>query len=215
MKEALQLFERYHDSLLGGHLGIFKTRNMLTSKYYWPGMTKDIANWVARCLTCLKEGKELNLDTTLKSIKFNLYICERLRTERSFTSLYHPQTNGLAENANKSIKRASRKMVDDSGSKWDELLDPILFSLRTKVHATTKISPFRLMFCADPVFPEEVSALIPDMNTFGEDFCKEYSINMKSRHDADVALALINISKAQEKQQRHCAKRKNSKYEEI
>ncbi|CAM2117709.1 unnamed protein product [Caretta caretta] len=96
MKEALQLFERCHDSLLGGHLGIFKTRNMLTSKYYWPRMTKDIANWVARCLTCLKEGKELNLDTTLKSIKFNLYICERLRTERSFTSPYHPQTNGLA-----------------------------------------------------------------------------------------------------------------------
>ncbi|CAM4532847.1 unnamed protein product [Lepidochelys olivacea] len=217
MKEALQLFERYHDSLLGGLLGIFKTRNMLTSKYYWPGMTKDIANWVARCLSCQKEGKELNLDSTLKSIKFNLYICERLRIERSSTSPYHPQTNGLAENANKSIKRALRKMVDDYGSNWDELLDPILFSLRTKVHATTKISPFQLMFCADPVFPEEVSEnyTIPDVNTFGEDFCKEYSINMKSRHDADIALALSNISKAQEKQQRHYAKRKNSKYGEI
>ncbi|CAM4561750.1 unnamed protein product, partial [Lepidochelys kempii] len=56
---------------------------------------------------------------------------------------------------------------------------------------------------------------IPDMNTFGEDFCKEHSINMKSRHDADIALALSNISKAQEKQQRHYAKRKISKYGEI
>ncbi|CAM5114620.1 unnamed protein product [Eretmochelys imbricata] len=105
------------------------------------------------------------------------------------------------------------------------------------------------MFCADPVFQEEVSenytvsvcyyqhlscihgiqcvfilqiqsllhlfTKIPDMNTFGEDFCKEYSINMKSRHDADIALALNNISKAQEKRQRHYAKRKNSKYGEI
>ncbi|CAM5155040.1 unnamed protein product [Natator depressus] len=73
------------------------------------------------------------------------------------------------------------------------------------------------MFCADPVFQEEVSEnyTIQDMNTFGEDFCKEYSINMKSRHDADIALALNNISKAQEKQQRHYAKRKNSKYGEI
>ncbi|KAG6920606.1 hypothetical protein G0U57_016370 [Chelydra serpentina] len=41
---------------------------------------------------------------------------------------------------------------------------------------------------------------IPDMNTFGEDFCKEYSINLKLRHDADIALALNNISKAHEKQ---------------
>ncbi|CAM4561758.1 unnamed protein product [Lepidochelys kempii] len=48
MKEAPQLFERNHDSLLGGHLGIFKTRNMLTSTHYWPGVTKDNANWVTR-----------------------------------------------------------------------------------------------------------------------------------------------------------------------
>ncbi|XP_053876748.1 uncharacterized protein K02A2.6-like [Malaclemys terrapin pileata] len=48
--------------------------------------------------------------------KFNLYVCKRLGIERSFTSLYHPQTNGLAENANESIKRALRKMVDDTGS---------------------------------------------------------------------------------------------------
>ncbi|XP_026519603.1 ATPase family AAA domain-containing protein 2-like [Terrapene carolina triunguis] len=108
-------------------------------------------------------------------------------------------------------------MVDDNGSNWEELLDPILFSLRTNVHATTKMSPFRLMFCADPVLPEEVSEnyTIPDMNTFGEDFCKEYSTNMKSRHDADIELALSNISKAQEKQQRHSAERKTSKYGEI
>ncbi|XP_030391952.1 uncharacterized protein LOC115636238 isoform X2 [Gopherus evgoodei] len=56
---------------------------------------------------------------------------------------------------------------------------------------------------------------IPDLNMFGEDFCKEYSMNMKSRHDADIALALSNIAKAQEKQQRHYAKRKTSKYGEI
>ncbi|XP_050777851.1 uncharacterized protein LOC127033743 isoform X3 [Gopherus flavomarginatus] len=40
-------------------------------------------------------------------------------------------------------------------------------------------------------------------------------MNMKSRHDADIALALSNIAKAQEKQQRHYAKRKTSKYGEI
>ncbi|CAM5076847.1 unnamed protein product [Natator depressus] len=48
--------------------------------------------------------------------KFNQYICQRLGIECSFTSPYHPQTNGLVENANKSIKRALRKMVDDNGS---------------------------------------------------------------------------------------------------
>ncbi|CAM5118606.1 unnamed protein product [Eretmochelys imbricata] len=44
-------------------------RIALTSKYYWPGMTKDITGWVEQCLHCRKAGKELNLDTTLKNIK--------------------------------------------------------------------------------------------------------------------------------------------------
>ncbi|XP_030399710.1 uncharacterized protein LOC115640825 [Gopherus evgoodei] len=108
-------------------------------------------------------------------------------------------------------------MVDDNGSNWDKLLEPILFSLPTKIHATKKISPFRLKFCDDPVFPEDVleNYTISDLNMFVENFCKEYSMNMKSRHDADIALALSNIAKAQEKQQRHYAKRKTSKYGEI
>ncbi|XP_053861120.1 uncharacterized protein LOC128823068 isoform X2 [Malaclemys terrapin pileata] len=139
-------------------------------------------------------------------------------------------------------------MVDDNGSNWDKLLDPILFSLRIKIHASTKMSPFRLMFCADPRFPEvsenytvsvcyyqhlscthgincvfilQIQPLlhnfpkIPDLDTLEEECCKDYSINRKSRHEADIALALSNISKAQEKEQRNYAKRKISKYGEI
>lgn len=294
MKEALQLFERYHDSPLGGHLGLFKTRNALTSKYYWPGMTKGIADWVAQCPTCQKQGKEFNLDPTLRSIKvtriwelvemdligplpvtkdgyqyiltaidclsrwveafplrspsasevadsmykmvllhgcphqiltdlgpefnnkFNQCICQRLGVERSFTSPYPPQTNSLVENASKSIKRALRKMVDDNGSRWEEFLDPVLFSLRIKVNPTTKSSPFQLRFCADPVFPKvSENYPIPDLNTLKEEFCKEYGIDMTSGPDAGIALALSNIPKAQEKKQRHSAKRKTSKYGEI
>ncbi|XP_030435778.1 uncharacterized protein LOC115659574 isoform X2 [Gopherus evgoodei] len=55
---------------------------------------------------------------------------------------------------------------------------------------------------------------IPDLNMLVEDFFKENSMNMKSRHDADIVLPLSNITKAQEKQQRHYAK-KTSKYGEI
>ncbi|XP_030405247.1 sentrin-specific protease 1-like [Gopherus evgoodei] len=72
------------------------------------------------------------------------------------------------------------------------------------------------MFGDDVVFPEDVleNYTIPDLNRLVEDFFKENSMNMKSRHDADIALPLNNIAKAQEKQQRHYAK-KTSKYGEI
>ncbi|CAM4569687.1 unnamed protein product [Caretta caretta] len=45
-KQALQLFEQYHDSSQGRHQGIVKTTIAMNTNYYWPGMTKDIADWV-------------------------------------------------------------------------------------------------------------------------------------------------------------------------
>ncbi|CAM5144163.1 unnamed protein product [Natator depressus] len=58
----------------------------MNTNYYWPGMTKDIADWVSRCLHCQKVRKELKLDTTLKSIKYNRDIGKKLGTQRSFIS---------------------------------------------------------------------------------------------------------------------------------
>jgi len=36
------------------HPGIKATRNYINSKYFWPGMNKDINNWVRTCLNCQK-----------------------------------------------------------------------------------------------------------------------------------------------------------------
>ncbi|CAM4572154.1 unnamed protein product, partial [Caretta caretta] len=45
MKQALQRFKQVHASPQGEHQGKVKMRIALTSKYYWPGMTKDITGW--------------------------------------------------------------------------------------------------------------------------------------------------------------------------
>ncbi|KAH1172064.1 hypothetical protein KIL84_007682 [Mauremys mutica] len=231
MKQARQLFEQYHDNPQGRHQGIFKTREALTTRYYWPGMTKDITDWVSRCLHCQEVQQERNLDTTLKSVKvsqpfelvgmdligplpatkegyqyiltatdyltrwvhafplknksapevakkmyefiyqygwpqriltgpgseftneLNLELCKKIGIQRSFISPYH----GLAENTNKSIKRALRKSVDDSATNWDEFLGDIVFSLRTKPNMTTKFSPYQLLYGFEARLPDQVS----------------------------------------------------------
>ncbi|TFJ95961.1 hydroxymethylbilane synthase [Platysternon megacephalum] len=43
--QALQLFEQHHGDPRGGHQGIFQMKTALTTRYYWPGMTKDIVQW--------------------------------------------------------------------------------------------------------------------------------------------------------------------------
>ena len=41
-----------HDHMLSGHLGIEKTYSRLKRQYKWPGMKKDIAEYVNSCLEC-------------------------------------------------------------------------------------------------------------------------------------------------------------------
>ncbi|CAI5670301.1 unnamed protein product [Oreochromis niloticus] len=93
--------------------------------------------------------------------ELNSDLCKLLQIERSVTAAYHPQTNGLDEKTNDNIKRALRKLVNDQQNNWDLYLDPTLFSLRSKVHTTTKYSPFFLMYGREAVFPSEVPAQVP------------------------------------------------------
>ncbi|TYJ51186.1 hypothetical protein B9479_008259, partial [Cryptococcus floricola] len=42
----------YHASATAAHLGIHKTQERISALYYWPGMFKDIANYVRTCPSC-------------------------------------------------------------------------------------------------------------------------------------------------------------------
>jgi len=46
------VFANFHESQLGGHLGVFKTTNKIRSHFIWKGMDKDIRSRVRACQTC-------------------------------------------------------------------------------------------------------------------------------------------------------------------
>lgn len=46
------LFQYYHCSPIGGHLGIFKTLHKIREKFIWPGMDQDIKVRVKACSIC-------------------------------------------------------------------------------------------------------------------------------------------------------------------
>ena len=43
---------KYHDSVLAGHPGRWKTLELISQNYYWVNMTKEINQYVDSCLTC-------------------------------------------------------------------------------------------------------------------------------------------------------------------
>uniref|UniRef100_A0A669EG75 Gypsy retrotransposon integrase-like protein 1 n=1 Tax=Oreochromis niloticus TaxID=8128 RepID=A0A669EG75_ORENI len=62
------------------------------------------------------------------------------------TTPYHPQTDGLVERFNKTLKAMLRKFVKDTGADWDQWLPFLLFAYREVPQASTGFSPFQLLY---------------------------------------------------------------------
>nr|XP_025661188.1 uncharacterized protein LOC112756783 [Arachis hypogaea] len=82
---------------------------------------------------------------------------QNLKIKQHFSSVEHPQTNGLAEAANKVILHALRKKLDDAKSLWAELIPEIIWGYNTTIHLTTKETPFRLIYGSDAMIHVEIS----------------------------------------------------------
>ena len=47
-----EILDKTHNAPYAMHPGTTKMYNTLRQNYWWPGMKKDVADFVARCLTC-------------------------------------------------------------------------------------------------------------------------------------------------------------------
>ena len=47
-----EILDEAHNAPYAMHPGVTKMYNTLKQHYWWPGLKKDVARFVARCLTC-------------------------------------------------------------------------------------------------------------------------------------------------------------------
>ncbi|KAK8373583.1 hypothetical protein O3P69_010551, partial [Scylla paramamosain] len=69
--------------------------------------------------------------------------------------------NGLVERSNRTVQNLLRT-PSDRHENWDKCLHGILFALRSTVQASTKFSPFKMLYGREPVLPLDVDHELAD-----------------------------------------------------
>ena len=97
-------------------------------------------------------------------------------TEQRITSAYHPQSNGLCERQNRTIKDSLVKVLKEKPKEWPNIIDGILFVHRVSIHYSTKYSPFFLMYNRHPILPIDIKYDLIDNNADKEPESNPYDI---------------------------------------
>lgn len=84
---------------------------------------------------------------------------EKTAIDHRMTSAYHPQTNGLTERLNQTPKDGICQLIKYDNDDWDTKISAVLFSYRTSIHASTKFTPFFMLYNREPRLPLDLQLM--------------------------------------------------------
>jgi len=89
-----------------------------------------------------------------KGVQFTVGMIKELNyllgIQMKLSTAYHPQTNGQTERINQELKQYLRVFIDHRQEQWPDWLGMAEFVYNNKIHAATKISPFKANYGQDP-----------------------------------------------------------------
>lgn len=123
------------------------------------------------------------------------------------TSPYHPQTDGLVERFNQTLKNMLRKFVSDTGRDWDKWLPFLLFAYREVPQASTGFSPFELLYGWQVQGPLDLlrkswEAASSQMMGKSEKGIVQYVLEMRDRLERYRKVAQEDLRQAQQAQKK-------------
>ena len=265
-----------HAIPLGGHLGKRKTTQRVTQRFYWPTVSRDVAEFCRSCKTCqLDSARRVSraplvplpiisepfrriamdivgpLPKSRSGKRFILVVCDYatrypeavplrsidaehiaeelvqifsrvgipeeiltdqgtnfmsqllaevyklMRVKSIRTSPYHPQTDGLVERFNQTLKAMLRKTATSEGKDWDTLIPYVLFAYREVPQASTGFSPFELLYGRSVRGPLDVVRETWEATTKSDPNIMSYVLAMREKLDKMTELVQENLSRAQ------------------
>ena len=83
-------------------------------------------------------------------------LCHLLRCEKTHTTPYHPQSDGLVERANRTLLDMLTALVNPQADDWDEWLPYVLAAYRSSVQESTGCTPNLMTFGRENILPMDL-----------------------------------------------------------
>ena len=118
------------------------------------------------------------------------------------TTPYHPQTDGLVERFNQTLKSMLRKTAVEESKDWDRLIPYLLFAYREVPQSSTGFSPFELVFGRPVRGPMDVLKETWEADKKSTESVVSYVLSVREKLDKMAELVEENLKEAQHTQKR-------------
>ena len=120
-------------------------------------------------------------------------VCKLLHINKSRTTPYHPQCDGLVEQFNRTLLHMLATCTEDHPGDWEQHIRKVCMAYNVSVHPSTGFSPFYLMFGRQARLPIDLiygtGPQVMENQSVGE-----YAASLKSRVSAAFDLVRRNVS---------------------
>ena len=106
-----------------------------------------------------KHGTPLNLHSdslTEFTAAMHRCLCDLLRIHKIYSTAYNPQSNAAVERCNCTLLSMLRTVVSEQQNDWDDHLPATLCAYRSTPHASTGVSPHKMVYGVEMTLPMDL-----------------------------------------------------------
>ena len=138
-----------------------------------------------------------------RNFESNLFqeVCVLLDIDKTRTTSLRPQANGMVERFNRTLISMLSMYCNDNQKEWDKYIPQVMMAYRSSPHASTKISPNKMVFGREIVLP--IQAYIGRPKLEDDEETEDYVGVLQQRLEKIHDLARDNLKQASEYQKKY------------
>ncbi len=126
-------------------------------------------------------------------------VCELLEIKKTRTSPLHPQSDGLVERLNRTLKEALRKLAYENPQTWDKHLRYVMAAYNSSRQSSTEETPNYLMFGREVVTPLTLLDPLPEESVNEHNYVQV----LRERMETAYEWVRLKLSRSLERQRRN------------